>query len=269
MKKVLTPWTIADILRRHSSGSTGDVRSSSPVPSAPHVHFGKAKEWSYENIGCKLHAFRFALDASTVQAQSGQLGQAQTNKVSDVVSRVTKVKGLRHVRPLPCKLPQMLCLDNFGIPVQPSADSNCIRFDALLKAGFTGVGQTIIIIDSSGSPTIADDLKTFDADYGLPDPPSLTVLAPLGTVPFDPTNSDQVGWAFETTLDVEWAHAMAPGAHIVLLTSPVSETEGVQGLPEFSRPRKICPEAQAGQDYLAKLGRDREHLIRFGRTKGD
>jgi subtilase family serine protease len=53
------------------------------------------------------------------------------------------------------------------------------------------------------------------------------VLAPLGTVPFDSTNSDMVGWAFETTLDVEWSHAMAPGAKIVLLTSPVSETEGV------------------------------------------
>jgi len=60
-----------------------------------------------------------------------------------------------------------------------------------------------------------------------------SVPAPLGTVPFDPNNSDQVGWAFETTLDVEWAHVMAPDANIVLLTSPVSETEGVQGMPEF------------------------------------
>jgi subtilase family serine protease len=91
----------------------------------------------------------------------------------------------------------------------------------------------MIIIDSFGSPRIGQDVKTFDAGYGLPDPPSLTVLAPLGTVPFDPTNSDQVGWAFETTLDVEWAHALSPGANIVLLTSPVSETEGVQGLPQF------------------------------------
>jgi subtilase family serine protease len=56
---------------------------------------------------------------------------------------------------------------------------------------------------------------------------------PLGTVPFDPTNSDQVGWAAETTLDVESAHALAPDANIVLMTSPVSETEGVQGLPQF------------------------------------
>ena len=42
-----------------------------------------------------------------------------------------------------------------------------------------------------------------------------------------------VNWAFETTLDVEWSHALAPDANIVLMTSPVSETEGVQGLPEF------------------------------------
>src|SRR3984957_9126294 len=105
--------------------------------------------------------------------------------------------------------------------------------DSLTNAGFVGKGQTIVIIDSYGSPTIEADLKAFDQGYGLPDPPSFKILAPLGTVPFDPNNSTQVGWAFEATLDVEWAHAMAPGAKIVLLTSPVSETEGVQGLPEF------------------------------------
>src|SRR5205807_5291716 len=42
-----------------------------------------------------------------------------------------------------------------------------------------------------------------------------------------------VGWAGETTLDVQIIHAIAPGANIVVLTSPVSETEGVIGLPEF------------------------------------
>jgi subtilase family serine protease len=106
--------------------------------------------------------------------------------------------------------------------------------DGLIDAGMVGAGQTIVIIDSYGSPTIAADLHTFDKGYGLPDPPSFTVLAPLGEVPWDPTlYPDQPGWAGEVTLDVEWAHAMAPGANIVLLTSPVDETEGVQGLPEF------------------------------------
>jgi subtilase family serine protease len=42
-----------------------------------------------------------------------------------------------------------------------------------------------------------------------------------------------VNWAFETTLDVEWSHAMAPDASIVLMTSPVAETQGVTGLTQF------------------------------------
>jgi subtilase family serine protease len=51
--------------------------------------------------------------------------------------------------------------------------------------------------------------------------------------------SNQVGWAFETTLDVEWTHAIAPGASMVLLTSPVDETQGVQGMPEFLSLEKL------------------------------
>ncbi len=165
--------------------------------------------------------FVLLLNVSAVQAQSGHPGQAPTSALADLLSRVTKVKQ----------------------QVQ-----NAYGLTPILNAGYTGAGQTIIIIDSFGSPTIAQDLRTFDADYGLPDPPSFTVLAPLGTVPFDPNNNDQVGWAFETTLDVEWAHAMAPGANIVLLTSPVSETEGVQGMPEF-----LALEKYALQHNLGKI----------------
>jgi subtilase family serine protease len=118
--------------------------------------------------------------------------------------------------------------------------------DSLIDAGIVGEGQTIVIIDSYGTPTIGADLKAFDKAYGLPDPPSFKVLSPLGTVPFDPNNSDMVGWAFEATLDVEWAHAMAPGASIILLTSPVSETEGVQGLPEFLALEKYAVDHHLG-----------------------
>jgi len=102
-------------------------------------------------------------------------------------------------------------------------------------------------VDSFGSPTIASDLATFDAGYGLPAPPSFKVLAPLGTVPFNPAVPDQVNWAFETTLDVEWAHAMAPDASIVLLTSPVDETEGVQGLPQFNALENYALDHHLGQ----------------------
>ena len=130
----------------------------------------------------------------------------------------------------------------------------------VLHSGFTGKGQSIVIIDSFGSPTISQDLKVFDQGYGLPDPPSLKILAPLGTIKFDPGNSDMVGWAFETTLDVEWSHALAPDANIV----PVSETEGVQGLPEFSFLEKYAVNHNLGKIISQSWGATENTLFNPG-----
>jgi subtilase family serine protease len=103
----------------------------------------------------------------------------------------------------------------------------------LFAQGLNGAGRTIVIVDSFGSPTVQHDLDVFDSTYNLP-PADLTVYAPVGAIPpFDMTNSDMVGWATETTLDVQMAHLIAPGAKLVLLETPVSETEGVQGFPEI------------------------------------
>ena len=144
--------------------------------------------------------------------------------------------------------PDAVCRARIGVPCySPQEIQHAYDVDSLLNVGWNGTGQTIVIVDSFGSPTIADDLKVFDADFGLPDPPSFKVLSPLGAVPFDPTNGDMVGWAAETTLDVEWAHAMAPNASIVLLTSPVSETEGVQGMPEFLALEQYALDHHLGQ----------------------
>jgi subtilase family serine protease len=104
----------------------------------------------------------------------------------------------------------------------------------LYAKGVTGKGVTIVIVDSYGSPTISNDLNVFDRAYRLPAPPSLRIIQPAGKVPaYDPANSDMVGWAGETTLDVEWAHAIAPGANLLLVETPVSETEGVHGFPQI------------------------------------
>jgi subtilase family serine protease len=104
----------------------------------------------------------------------------------------------------------------------------------LFRKGENGRGHTIAIVDSFGSPTIQQDLHQFDSDFGIADPPSLQVITPAGAPPaFDPNDDDMFGWAFETTLDVEYAHAMAPGAKILLVETPVSETEGEQGFPEI------------------------------------
>ena len=102
------------------------------------------------------------------------------------------------------------------------------------KNGITGKGSTILIVDSYGSPTIASDLHTFDQTFHYPDPPSLKVIQSDGPVPpWDPSNATQVNWGFESTLDVEYAHTIAPGANIVLDETPVAETEGITGFPQI------------------------------------
>jgi len=117
---------------------------------------------------------------------------------------------------------------------QPSQIQQAYQLPAVYASGVTGRGTTIVIVDSFGSPTIRNDLGVFDQTFGLPAPPKFTVIQPAGQVPaYDPNNSDMVGWAGETTLDVEYAHTVAPGASILLVETPVSETEGVHGFPQI------------------------------------
>ena len=104
----------------------------------------------------------------------------------------------------------------------------------LYARGVTGKGETIVIVDAFGSPTIKGDLAVFDKQFGLPAPPSFEVITPAGKPPaWNSSDSDMTGWGGETTLDVEYAHAVAPGANILLAETPVSETEGVTGFPQI------------------------------------
>jgi hypothetical protein len=89
-----------------------------------------------------------------------------------------------------------------------------------------GNGQTIAIVDAFDDPNIGDDLQQFDAQFGLPDPPQFIMVAQDGssnlpdTDPGDPNSTpprDPGSWELETALDVEWAHAIAPGANILLV----------------------------------------------------
>jgi subtilase family serine protease len=88
-----------------------------------------------------------------------------------------------------------------------------------------GTGQTIVIVDAFGSPSVASDLATFDGIFGLPAPASFTVVCPTGGCPVldlsgaNPLSRDEIGWTQEIALDTQWAHAMAPGANIVLMVS--------------------------------------------------
>ena len=133
-----------------------------------------------------------------------------------------------------------------GVPFCTSATLGtilCYPPSYLLKAydfpqangnpGLNGAGQTVVIVDAFGSPTIAQDLQTFDSAFGLP-PAHLTILCgptwtndsdcpvttvgDLTTAP-NATMCSAPGWAEETTLDVTMTHALAPGANIVLVVA--------------------------------------------------
>ncbi len=119
---------------------------------------------------------------------------------------------------------------------EPAQIQQAYNLPVLYGQGVNGRGATIVIVDSFGSPTIADDLATFDQQFGLPAPPSFEIIRPAGQVPrYDSSNSQMVSWAGETSLDVEYAHAIAPGASILLVETPVAETEGVNGFPQIVR----------------------------------
>ena len=161
----------------------------------------------------------------------------------------------------------------FASAVQPPSQSQCeAMFTApcyvpaqletayneqpLFSSGITGKGQTIVIVDSFGSPTIQSDLATFDATFNLPAPPSFKIIQPAGAVPaYDPTDANgDVGWAGETTLDVEWSHAMAPGASILLVETPVAETEGTAGLPQIIKAENYVIDHHLGQVISQSFG---------------
>ena len=166
-----------------------------------------------------------------------------------------------------------MLLSKFGSATQPLSPAGCVAAftvpcygpdqlqtayneQPLFNSGITGKGQTIVIVDSFGSPTIQADLAIFDAQYNLPAPPSFKIIQPAGKVPaWDPTDANgDVGWAGETTLDVEWAHSMAPGANILLVETPVAETEGTAGLPQIVQAENYVINHHLGQVISQSFG---------------
>jgi subtilase family serine protease len=111
--------------------------------------------------------------------------------------------------------------------------------DTEISGGFTGTAKTIVIVDAFQSPNIVSELNVFNTFYGLPslnglgnpfDPTlgTFTQIAPDGLTAFVPGNPDMRGWAEEISLDVEWAHAIAPGANITLVLAKSDQDVDLQ-----------------------------------------
>lgn len=122
----------------------------------------------------------------------------------------------------------------------PSDITHAYGVDTVQAQGVLGQGQTIVLVDSYGSPTAASDLQYFhDTFYPTLPAPSFEEVYPNGQPDYSNVGNGQsgssgaAGWSGEATLDIEWSYAIAPLAHIVLIAVPPAETEGVQGFPNL------------------------------------
>src|SRR5437660_4213597 len=140
----------------------------------------------------------------------------------------------------------------------PAAMANSYNYAVLHAAGNRGQGKTIAVVDSFGASTIRSDLGVFNTAFGLPhlcgetgpsDPsancaasvsPRFDIVCVQGCpAPNPPPVNNGTGleyhnlWDLEVALDVEWAHATAPLANIILVTTSTAETLGVQGFQQM------------------------------------
>jgi len=134
----------------------------------------------------------------------------------------------------------------------PKAMENAYNVTPLISKGLDGRGRTIAIVDSFGYDQAEADLKVYSQQFGLPlmcGMPDVTCQPGMATisrldqgnrpVKAPPSTSNGTGqensnaWALEVALDLDMAHAMAPGANILLVTTSTAETLGVQGFPQM------------------------------------
>jgi subtilase family serine protease len=110
-----------------------------------------------------------------------------------------------------------------GCGYTPSPIYTAYNLSGLYEEGFTGAGQTIVIVDWCGSSTIQDDANAFSKKFGLP-----LLKSSNFQIIYTPTESSCIGADMvEINLDVEWAHAIAPGANIDLVVPPSAAFQDV------------------------------------------
>ena len=198
-----------------------------------------------------LHRAKYLGAAGALALASGLLSAGAPTVVASISVQPMMTSRLASVTQPPS---EAQCVAAFTVPCyQPAQFQAAYDEQPLFSHGITGRGQTIVIVDSFGSPTIKSDLATFDKQFSLPAPPSFKIIQPAGAVgPYDPTTMS--GWAGETTLDVEWSHSIAPGANILLVETPVAETEGTVGLPQIVQAENYVINHHLGQVISQSFG---------------
>lgn len=123
------------------------------------------------------------------------------------------------------------CETEFGLACYSPQD---LRTGYNFPSTATGAGQTIVIVDAYGSPTIRSDLAIYDEEFGLP-AANLNIFYPEGQPTYNPRqHHDETSWAEETSLDVEQSHGLAPEATIDLVVAPNSSGDALNNAEAFA-----------------------------------
>ena len=166
-------------------------------------------------VGVGLAASALALGTTFA---AGSAASAAGTDGSDIVYTVHPLTKQFSTGTKPGALPTpSQCVARIGLACYTPA---LIRKAYDIPDGWTGKGQRIVVVDAYGSPTVRADLDVFSQTFGLPKA-DLNVYYPGGAPQTSTAHRGQpLSWAGETSLDVQWAHAIAPDATINLVVAP-------------------------------------------------
>lgn len=121
-----------------------------------------------------------------------------------------------------------------------------------------GAGQTIAIVDAHDNPVIESDLAVFDQQYGLPSCSTANgCFAKVDSSGGSNYPSFNGGWGFEIAIDVEWAHAVAPGARILLVEAKTANIADMLAAEDYARQHaQYVSNSWVTQEFKGEAGDD-------------
>ena len=144
--------------------------------------------------------------------------------------------------------------------IQQAYGFNNITFNG---AAGTGKGETIAIVDAYNDPNIQSDLNTFDTQFGLP-ATTVTRVNETGGTSY-PASDSTGGWELEESLDVEWAHAMAPRASIMLVeANSTSDTDLLAAVNYAAAHANVVSMSWGGGEFSGETSYDSTYFDQAG-----
>jgi subtilase family serine protease len=146
-----------------------------------------------------------------------------------------------------------------GCAYTPTDIRAAYNLNALYSEGYDGTGQTIVLVEACGSPTLLSDANAFSERFGLPrlSPSNFSVIS-MGP-------SVCAGYNPNIQADVEWAHAVAPGAALAVIfavsSAPEEADEAMFYAVDLGLGNTICDEHELSETFMPQTEADKESLI--------